>query len=440
MIRKNDDEVEWLEMETMSLILSIINDDILLEILLRLPDFRCIVECAYVCKRWFSFIFGSKAYFSHRFNHYHRQKRLINNNSPTSSPSLPFTLLFTGLSVRTSPFPFEFFSERSKTLDYGRKPALGFLPWTRNDNEYAFLWSSFEDLLLIQLSFKRLYVCNPFLRQYVALPEPNPNNTLFHPRCRYALVVLGRGSDANMIKYKVVKISTEVNNLNSAPPPFHLHLSIFSSETGQWSSSTFEFPVFLHIWSHRSVVVGSNGIVYWPYGVDAIEGVVALNLCSKQCRLIDLPRELGCEWYRSEYRVRAGVVRGRLQLVQLFWSEDKQFYVFKAWELDDDDDGNKVYWNLVHHHDQMSMNFQTCMSSQQLTILAPHPDDRDMFFFSRSININCENKEIFLCRILGQNRNHIESLCHLPPGSPLRLRVVPLLHPWWPTQIPQLRI
>ncbi|XP_062105402.1 uncharacterized protein LOC133817033 [Humulus lupulus] len=428
--------------------MSTIDDDILLEIFLRLADFKCIVECALVCKRWFSAIANSKAYFSLKFNHYHRQNRLNNSpNSLSSSPSLPYTLLFRGsykcigglphyrcLRWIISSSSFEFFSERSKILDYGKKMALEFLNWV-DYKDYAYVWSSFEDLLLIERSPKQLYICNPLSRQSVALPEP-PN--AFHQLYRYALVVLGY-DDSNMIKYKVVKISRTVNDLVDdfiyIPPPSLIHIAIFCSVTRQWSCSTFNFPIDLNI-CHHHAIVGSNGIVYWPYGSWKFKGIAALNPHSKQCRLIGLPPEFGRGWGCKLSRARVGVVRGRLRLAQLFWCKKKQSYVFKAWELVDED-GQLCSWNVVHHHDQMMMGLECGVKTSLLTILALHPDDGDVFFFSSSsCNLGSDDIEVFQCRLLGQNHNHIESLCHLPPKSFPNASVVPLVHPWWPNQIP----
>ncbi|XP_062076332.1 uncharacterized protein LOC133781377 isoform X2 [Humulus lupulus] len=391
--------------------LSSIGDDILLEILLRLSDFKCIVECASVCKRWLSAIIIIR-----RLNHHHCQKTLNDSSSLPSTASLPFTLLFRGSYRSVAGLPlyhrmrrdcslsFEFFSEGSKILEYGQSSALEILGW-KGDNNYAYLWSFFNDLLLVEQSPERLYLCNPFTRQCVGLPL-SPNS--FHQLYRYALVVLGYDENL-MIEYKVVKISTKVNNFIGVVPLL-LHLAIFCSKTGQWSHSSFKLGVPLNIWHHQSASVGSNGIVYWPYGCKEFQGIVALDSCSELCRLIDLPFDW--DWrYCVDSMARVGVVHGRLRLVQLFWHEKNESYVFKAWERVDEDD-------------------------YELAILAFHPCDGDVFFFSRSNGDVGDEVEVSQCRILGQNQCQIETLCHLPPKSPANSHVVSLLHPSWPTQIP----
>ncbi|KAM6552611.1 hypothetical protein CsatB_013373 [Cannabis sativa] len=422
---------QWLE--TKPQIFNIISDELLLEVLLRLPDFKSIIDCACVCKHWFSVLYCSRVYFSRKFNHYHRQKRL---NNSFDSP-LPFALLFTATCLSDSSFSFAYFSPRSTILDDGLTPSLQFLPW-KVDFDSAYIWSSFEDLLLVEVicTSPCLYVCNPFLRQYIALPRCSNISRYYSRR----VLVVSRTSSLR-VKYTVVNISGEGDFLTRVSQP--LDLDIFSSETGQWNHSTFDFPKeALYGSDSRSSIIGSNGIVYWPYGSsNKNEGIVSLNLCSKRYRLIGLPREeLGRDWRCLDSRVHIGVVRGKVRLAQFYSYKKKQSFVFKAWELIDggDNDDDEMYnWNLVHNHDHMTMRFDGPMSFFCLAAL--HPDDGDVFFFSRSSNRIRDNIEIFQCRILGPNYNHIETLCRLPSKvCATNLRAIPLLHPWWPSQIPSI--
>ncbi|KAM6581685.1 hypothetical protein CsatA_005459 [Cannabis sativa] len=300
----------------------ILSDDMLLEVFLRIFDLKCIMECAFVCKRWMSVISSSKSSFWRKFNHFHRQNRL-NNSSFT-----PFTLLFrTNMrfksqippSLKNNIFSFEFFSEGSKIFDYGQKPALDFLPW-RGDKWRAYIWSSFDDLLLVERSPTRVYICNPFTKQYVEIPG-SPFG--FHELYWYALVV----------------------------------------------SST-----------------------YW-----------------------------------SGY--------GKLRVVQLYLSNSGK-YVFKSWELIDDEDDEVCIWNLVHYHDKMTIQSNKMSGSSQFNVLALHPDDEDVFFFEN--RTSDDDVEILQFRILGQNHNEIKYLCHLPPTMNKYIHVIPLSHPPWPTPCPKL--
>ncbi|KAM6594574.1 hypothetical protein CsatA_002277 [Cannabis sativa] len=329
----------------MSSLMSTISDDLLLEILLRLPDFRSIVQCACVSKRWFSTIRSSKTYFSHKFNQYHRQKRLDNKSS--SSPC-PFTLLITDIhyTIGSSAFSYEFFSERSKVFGYGQEKTLEFLPW--NDNKFCVLWTWFEDLLLIELCKERsLYICNPFTKEYIKLPE-TPTSQICR---RYALVVL-RG-DVNTSS-NIVTLS--IKCLPSKDP-------------------RFQNPMII------------------------------------------------------------GLVRGRVRVAHSkCFDEKKQLYGLIVWELVDheDRDDKMISWKVVQFHNRIIWKLGC-------DILAFHPDDEDVFFYSH-FNDKIEI-EIFQCRILYKNYFRIETLCHISNVSHFFLhewkiiRAVPLLHPWWPTRI-----
>ncbi|KAF4378034.1 hypothetical protein G4B88_004641 [Cannabis sativa] len=448
----NNGEKQWLEIETLSVsIMSIISDEILLEILLRVSDFRRLVECASVCKRWYSIIFSFHDYFKHRFIHYHHQKRL--NNSPTSpspSRSLPFTLLFRNSCdvaedlqnvSKVSSFSFDYFSERSKIFHYGEKSALECMRWCdiKGGDAYDYIWSSFDDLLLVERSLRKLYVCNPFTKQHIAIPiSPNATHKLY----RYALGVL-RDFDEPIIKYKVVKVSTKENDVEYLESSYLIHLAIFCSETGQWSHSSFKSPVALNRWHFQTNAVGNNGVVYWPYGSWTNGGIIALNPYLELSYLIKLPLLLGCKGCLSDCnlnsKVHVGVVRGKLRIAQFNWCKSTHLYEFMAWELVDKDEVRS--WNLVHYHDEMMMGFQCgSVNSLPFTMIAFHSDDGNVFFFQRfNDNLTSNNIEIFQCRILGKNRIHIEFLCRLPPTSPMNTRVVSLIHPAWPTQIPYLR-
>ncbi|PON63182.1 F-box domain containing protein [Parasponia andersonii] len=69
--------------------MEIVTDDgPLFEILIRLPDSRSIIQCATVCKHWYSLVSRSE-YFIRSFNHHHRQKRLL--MGPNSRYYFPFT-------------------------------------------------------------------------------------------------------------------------------------------------------------------------------------------------------------------------------------------------------------------------------------------------------------------------------------------------------------
>ena len=147
----------------------IATDEMLLEILLRLPDARTVIQCSTVCKRWSSLVSSRK--FIHRYIQHHRRKRA---SDPSNSPP-PYTLLAHSLAVDENKYgcPFyKLFSEESKILHgiddhrHGEtRDYLGFLPWPR-----MMIKASFDDLLLVSSlpSFpipEAYCVCNPVTKQ-----------------------------------------------------------------------------------------------------------------------------------------------------------------------------------------------------------------------------------------------------------------------------------
>ena len=123
---------------------------------------------------------------------------------------------------------------------------------------------------------------------------------------------------------------------------------IFSSETGQWSKSTFSFylPGFRYGCLGRQFV-SNNGMLYSAFtATDAkAEGVVALDAFNndttdpERCRFIGLS---DCFRFEDETRFGLGVVRGRLCLSQLFKTAPT-FSTLRIWELN----SASSSWDLV---------------------------------------------------------------------------------------------
>lgn len=225
---------------------------------MRLPDYRSIIQCGTVCKRWFSLI-CSPEYFIRSFNHHHRRKRLLMGSR--YSPSFPYTLLTRG-AYRThsglSPIKHnksvshhDYFPEASRILHNGGGPPpssvggnansgyLDFLGWPPGEY-FPLIRSSFDDLLLVEKTRKDFYICNPLTRRWIALPEAPLNPEALDIIYRSGFVCETDNSRCNeqesYIKYSVVVIGTDNYELL-------YHAAIFSSETGRWTESTFQFPV-----------------------------------------------------------------------------------------------------------------------------------------------------------------------------------------------------
>ncbi|PON51574.1 F-box domain containing protein [Parasponia andersonii] len=147
------------------------DDDIAVEIFIRLPDRKSEVNCSLVCKRWFSII--DSIHF--------RNKKLQRHQS--QSLSLPCTFLFRyEFTGRTFLHPFyHYFTDESKILHqiHGGSSSssssstsssyLDFLPWKK-----VGICSSSNDLLLLCGEWgTNFMICNPFTKQWTELPQPH---------------------------------------------------------------------------------------------------------------------------------------------------------------------------------------------------------------------------------------------------------------------------
>ncbi|PON54877.1 F-box domain containing protein [Trema orientale] len=429
---------------------STITDDLLFEILIRLPNPRSLIQCGAVCKRWFSLVSRSE-YFIRTFNHHHRHQRRRRRQikSPNSRGAYCTYSGLPAVHYLKRHKCYEFFSEESRILHRGhngqqqQQPSppgggggggyLDFLgSWV--EEGFPFIRSSFHDLLLVDRTRKDFYICNPLTRQCVALPEAPT-----YPEAADRIYRSGFACEAKCdeshnsydhycncsVKYSVVVVSTDDYELEYRG-------SIFSSETGEWSTSTFQFPVRLYIW--HCTPVGCGGIIYWPYGPSDFRGIVAFDpsssmddSASERCRLIDLPPEFGRDWRTLCSRARLGAVQGRLRLSQFFWHKRVGHYVLKAWDLD-----GASSWLLVRH-----VRLKWSTPGVYWRPVALHPDDGDVFFLSRTRRTD-EDLDICQYRI-GEGLDDCEFLCRYPHlrnlSSP---SVVTLVHPWWPTKIPEL--
>ncbi|PON90713.1 F-box domain containing protein [Trema orientale] len=444
----DDDDIEEKYSETAaSKFMSIVTDDLLLEILLRLYHLPTLIQCKTVCKRWFSLI---TTRFVCTFFH-HKNKKLSDNhfgpvNSASSPVSLPYTILFRYYYNRNEPL-YELFSKKSKALHGGHElPSssssttgnityLNFLPWNG-----VTIQASFEDLLLVSpaTAWKEYCICNPLTRQWIMLPRP-PLIRLF--ASSHGLVCEpNRGklgcTDNNIAPYtyKVVLMVKEQERF---------HAVVFCSKSGKWSTSTlFSNPSHLVGGSlHESFV--SNRIIYWILKRDLYEirDIVTLDPFNsditdpKRSRVIHLP--VGFVGGRQSYRDRVsyGLVQGRLRLSQLIKVVGDNSFVLKVWELNCDKDGVFTSWLLMHN-----VSFKR-PKTDKIAVIAFHPNDGDVVFMVRNHNIykyeieedKYEKVGRFPDRFLGRKFSSTRKQTFTD-----HLKVFTLVHPALPILIPSV--
>ncbi|PON40004.1 F-box domain containing protein [Trema orientale] len=429
--------------------MSTITDHLLVEILVRLPDSRSLIQCSIVCRRWFALIFGAShsQYLSRRFNHHHLQKQ-----------RLPYTLLIRGgygldsirRAMMNEPPCYEFRTEKSNALHGRHRPVS---PWraTGCSDYLDFLDSpkaitaSFDDLLLIQRPERQFYVCNPLTRQSVALPLA-PVGFDF---CCSGLVCESSNNTSSSsskqlgfdVKYRVVLLIRL---------EFVYRTAVFSSETesssGEWEQSSFRFPKFLEVALYWNPVpfASRNGTIYWPIGYRFFEarGFAAFESVKGRWRFISAPdKKLGYVEEKQLLRKatpRFGVVRGRLRMAQSVLNKRLELFCLKVWELREEEDGGDT-WILVH---DVRVKMLDTVKMELMALLPKSDDDDDdddggdEFLFLRHPPFDWN----FYKYKIG--RDSFQKVCDAT--FPTRAWpycstfVFPLVHPPLPTKIPTL--
>ncbi|PON68712.1 F-box domain containing protein [Parasponia andersonii] len=354
--------------------MSIVTDDLLLEILIRLPDCRSIIQCSSVCKRWFSVI---------SYRKYFIRTRFIDHSQQKPEQFLPCTVVFKYnhiSAIYKKPF-YQFFSEPSKIL-HGKSSSctsnyLNFLPWP------VLTKGSSKDLLHFSRSITEYYICNPLTRQWLPLPETPPN---IATRCG---IVCDPKSSLNT-RYRVVLI---YDDLGKQVNQFEVGINIFYSETGQWNPSTLLFSrntIILSLsrvgWHRRAVA--SNGILYWLCGNNPeLEGIVAFVPFNgtdhlKRWCLIQFPVGFCRGWRGQGLNLRIGVVQGRLRLSQMYRFKRVLGFVLKIWELVNCDyDNGDASCLLVHNV------ILAGVKANKMLVAAFHPVNGDVIFLFRDLDI-----------------------------------------------------
>ncbi|CAI0546620.1 unnamed protein product [Linum tenue] len=234
-----------------------LGDDLLAEVLIRLPGPRSAFRSKSVCKRWNSLI--SAPCFSRRFVSHHRK---IGPAAAGGEPDPPFL-----------------------TPSKLREWILTFLPLPIADRSRLSVLDCFEDLLLLGFRWtaaaddelrRTLLVCNPFVKQWVALP-PLPVQS--SPIWSYAKLVRepcnsialhsdddngGRGGEAithhSDRRFRVVRLYQLGDHRQTASS--NSTLDVFCSESGEWTRVAL-LDIFGEFGPHRNFDVSLNGKLYW---------------------------------------------------------------------------------------------------------------------------------------------------------------------------------
>ncbi|CAI0546097.1 unnamed protein product [Linum tenue] len=228
------------------------DDDLLLEILIRLPDPGTALRCKPVCKRWSSLI--SSPYFNRRFISHHQSK---NAEGPPGEPSSLLSFI---------PLPNEEIRRRSIIFDCFKDLLLcGFTERGDYNGELA-----------------RLYlVCNWFTKQWIALPlapERTESPLGFVARlvcepCRNSNHTLELGDGQVFVysaeyRFRVVYAYQEMRAAVTK-------LDVFCSESGKWTKEALVLDGYGK--NLRQNMISLNGKLWWSYLKQGETGIVAVN-------------------------------------------------------------------------------------------------------------------------------------------------------------------
>ncbi|CAI0449959.1 unnamed protein product [Linum tenue] len=219
--------------------ISKLGEDLLVEILIRLPNPRFACRCKLVCKRWTSLIS------SPRFNRRFVSHRQTMNLTHPPMPDNPYELQSTILSF-LPPMP-------SGVRDILRVTDCN------QDLVLCGFWDPNSDNGELSRSY---LVCNPFTKQWMALPlaprksaayDSQAARLVCEPRISVELDLgeLDLGDDQAFVysehRFRVVC------TYQTTPPNEAIKLDVFCSESGEWTKEAFEWD--------RCRRMGSKGVI-----------------------------------------------------------------------------------------------------------------------------------------------------------------------------------
>ncbi|CAI0546944.1 unnamed protein product [Linum tenue] len=225
------------------------DEDLLVEILIRLPDPKSAIRCKSVCRRWNALV--SAPYFSRRFVSHHQTlpPAAAAAHNESEQPVL--------------------------TISQVRRLISSFLPFPcGTESKFSVLvLDSVKDLLLLGFwdretsdqELRRTHlVCNPFTKQWVALPlAPKMAARLSHYRWVVKLVC------EPFDEFRVVRMYNPMRTFRRGPAKVDVY--IFCSRSGRWAKSvlTLDADLMCRGYGAYRRVVSTNGKFYW-----LVQGVV----------------------------------------------------------------------------------------------------------------------------------------------------------------------
>ncbi|KAL3624181.1 hypothetical protein CASFOL_032997 [Castilleja foliolosa] len=277
-----------------------IPDDLILEILLRLPvktlsQFKC------VCKHWYALI-HSRGFINQHFNHKSNQERLLIRNYRPDLERYSFSLYVDDI------------------LSKYEEPNHLQIPFMASA-----LMGPLNGVFCVVSLSAHLALLNPATRQFKPIPLPRPNVQTYLSLCDNSL---GFGLNPLSSDYKVVSINYYWNEVVDSPH-YPCLISVYTSGSNTWRH--FEDPGLVNSsgCSCRSLCnTYLNGFYYWVMDNETDAVILAFDMISEKFRQIKVP-----DCIKSE-EVDLALYRDSLALVTC--ESDKVDKCVDLWALGND--------------------------------------------------------------------------------------------------------
>jgi hypothetical protein len=401
-----------------------LTDDLLLEILLRLPTAKSAIRCMLVCKRWCSLIPTRSFITRFKTHHTNEKKKKICDYDAAYQCPLSFFISTEiedpedGIILMT---PNDELEENLYTLEFLPKKEK-FVAVKASCNDLLFCLASDENYTVTNQ-----YICNPFTEKWLLLPPP-PKRRSYTPRGESAFSGLVCEPNSPRRDVKGQEYEPRFRVLEFTPiSELDAYMDVYCSETGKWNEfilSGRQYDSFLNVVAH-------DGKLHWYNGSDVVtydpfDGGQTIFIDGSE---IVLSRS--DPWInRSEC---LGVCQGFLRCMRLEYAavggDDDNLSV---WELKDYESRRMILTRKISFDNMIFKDPDLChVSMSSMSMFAPeaaafHPNNKDvvcLFVFPHFILCNIQSGEF---EIINPSLYGKEQYAY---------KVLPIALPWWPTPV-----
>ncbi|CAN0853406.1 hypothetical protein LINGRAHAP2_LOCUS5622, partial [Linum grandiflorum] len=348
--------------------ISELGTDLLVEILIRLPNPRSACQCKLVCTRWVSLIS------SPRFN-----RSFVSHHQPRNHqhmPANPYDLKSIILNF-LPPMPCRV-SNALRVLDCNKDLVLcGFWDVDCDDGEHS----------------RTYLVCNPFTKQWIALPlSPRKYVGYTSPAARLVCeprnsnkLDLGDGQSFVFSEYRFRVVCI----YQVALPWISIKLDVFCSESGEWTKEALVCDS--HIKVGIKGVISCNGKLFWRYDCtsflnnDAPKDLVAVF---NPFRLDMPPTSIDASSFRAYSHWSISASQGVLHVIAI--ENDTVPVRTSVWRLEEDGKSWRKQCEVLVNETSKCCNYQVERCYRPL--LDPHKPE--IVFFNP---LGSEEKNAILC-------------------------------------------